>query len=240
MSSTVASAALEAQVAHTIIEHPELSYTDIGKQYGVSATKVARIAVQHDIQRPRGYNQYHYGKAKRQARRDQAIIAYQAAHPKATYAAIGAHFGLSEYAIAQVLSPARARRQVERDERIAARLRATPDFTYAAIADELGVHVSSVRRVAKNLGLESRLAIRRKPQGTKCYKCSILINEIEEGVAIVQVGKAHKRACQDCVERFDLEVVRWEREPVEWAKEDAPHCFDIARASWPAELLEVA
>lgn len=146
----------DTKIALAIQRHPELSYTDIGKQFGVSASLVAKVAKWYDIRRPRGYNQYHYGKQK-----------------------------------------------------------------------------------AKTQGGQSARYVARK-RAPKCFKCSILTEKIEEGVAIVRVGKAHKRACQDCVERFDLEVVCWEREPVEWAKEEAPHCFDIARASWPAELLEVA
>jgi len=237
MSTRAETAARNAEMSAYIAAHPELTYTDIGQRFGVSASAVARVAVQHDIQRPRGYNGYHYGKAQRQVKRDQGIIAYHADNPKASYAAIAIRFHTSQSTVARVLNGEKTRRQAEQDRRIVAYLRANPDFTYSGVAKELGVSANAVRRTADRLGLQSRYSHVRK-RAPKCFKCTILTEKIDEGVAIVQVGKARKRACQDCVERFDLEVVRWEREPVEMEPAETIHrAADITTARWP--ILEV-
>jgi hypothetical protein len=43
-----------ALIARMITERPDLLYAEIGEMYGLTAARIAQIAVEHDVRRPRG------------------------------------------------------------------------------------------------------------------------------------------------------------------------------------------
>jgi hypothetical protein len=44
----------ELKVASMIVECPNMSYEEIGQQFGVNATRIALIATRRNVRRPRG------------------------------------------------------------------------------------------------------------------------------------------------------------------------------------------
>lgn len=46
----------------------------------------------------------------------------------------------------------------------------------------------------------------------RCARCTILLEEIPDGIAVLTDGS---RVCQDCVRMYGLRVVRWARPPRE-------------------------
>ncbi len=140
-----------------------------------------------------------------------------------------------------------------RNAEVAAYITAHPEMTYTEIGRVFGVSLSWVSRVAARYNLRrdddkrhsrghmtGRKATEDVPgydqphAASQCHLCTILTDQIDEGVAIVRIGNEEKRACQDCVQRHGMHVVRWERAPVEITPlERTRVAGDIATARWP-------
>ena len=96
---------------------------------------------------------------------------------------------------------------------------------YKDIATRFGLSINQVWKLAKKHGLQRRRGRKVGEHTTittvedarpRCLLCDIILDEIDEGVALVtQDGKEH-RVCQTCIAMYTLwlNVQSWEREPI--------------------------
>lgn len=119
----------------------------------------------------------------------------------------------------------RKAKRAERDAKIVALIVQRPDLSYEEIANEVGISKSVISKLATEHGIQrvrgpnalyfaAQSARRRGKRTTYCYHCTILLDKIAEGVAVVQLNGVERTICQDCVVEYGMAAIRWERPPL--------------------------
>lgn len=126
-----------------------------------------------------------------------------------------------------------------RNAEVAAFITAHPELTYTEIGRVFGVSLSWVSRVAARYNLrrdddkrhsrghrtgrkatEDVLGYDQPHATSQCRICTILTEQIDEGIALVRAKKGPVCVCQSCVERYHPRyVLQWIREPVDGMEE---------------------
>jgi len=217
-----------------IAAHPDENYAEVGKQFGMTSIAINRVAIKHGVYRGKGNRsvvvdeidlkeverRWENGESFVDIAADLGVTA-ETLRLKRHRAGMKAHPKTAN-SVRDTLQRAQSPMPVFDEAGVLAAL-ADPMRCYDEIGDAFGVSKSTVSRFARRHGLmrtqgrKKGAAPVRPAKDAKCFKCEILLDQIDEGVALVRYEglSRPRKTCQDCVERYPLEVVEWVRPMVE-------------------------
>jgi len=197
-----------ARVVAYIQAHPEEHYSRVAQRFGITRRLVSQIAVTNDIRRGNG-NRLTPVKAIDLAEVDRRWRAGE------SYISIAASYGVSVDALRQrrrregVARPPTAARSTSVALR---RAQTRGQAAHKPAAEKRGLIAAhdDTPEVHARQGAERDC----NPAPYACFLCTILLDKIPDGVAMVEYDGVPRETCEICVEDYHKEVLHWVRPPI--------------------------